>query len=743
MRARDWIGLLVSASAFTPITVHSQEVGEVVVTAQKRETVLEKTPATVNVVSKEFIESRGGAVELRQITAAVPSLVVNDGVAGLVGISLRGVGTASTNQLLEQTVGLFIDGVYYPKSIQYRSGLLDAARIEVIKGSQGVLFGENTAVGAISIVPNMPSGMFGGYLEGRYEPVFGSWDTSGVVNLPVTDKLAIRLAGDYSDSEGYVRDVYQRLVVPTETRYVTRGIARWRATDRLTATLKLQYSSIHTLGDGYQVTDAGSPAALDAYGYGSIGATPYYTATGYQACGVTCGQIFGPGVPINYTRSFLPTGTSILMRDASLRVDYEFPSGLTITSISGYEHFKYFNAFDSDQSPAPIFEQQFLERFSQGTEELRIASPTGGRFDFLGGIFLLTQLDDFTASDVLQHFLILGPTVDMTGVARGTLDSRTNSEAVFGQGTYHITPKLALTAGLRLSNQVRTGSYSDVVNDYGDPQNAIHFFAPSGPPLYGRIHDQAADFSFNLNFHPTDQTLLYASIARGQKSGAFNNAAASFTYAPDPFIVKPQETYTYETGGKFTFLGGAAYLGGSLYYLNIDNFQDSFYNAAIFAFQVRNINASSYGGELEGHVRLAPWASLWATANLNHAELADGETMQRAPHFAGTIGGRFTWTPPVPGVVGFFEPTVSYTTQYYTQSVTASGDNIAIAHETVDTRFGAKLTKSGVEVALLIENLTDARYKVMSFGSFEGLGTLGLYDRPRSFNISIRVPFGK
>jgi len=715
---------------------------QVVVTAQKRETLLDKTPATINVISSEFIQSKGGAVELRELTEAVPSLVVGDGVAGLVAVSLRGVGTSSSNQLFDQSVGLFVDGVYYPKSIQYRDGVLDTSRIEVIKGSQGVLFGESTSVGAISVISNQPTDEFGGYAEGHYETSFGSWESNGVINVPVDSTLKFRFAGSYSDTGGYVHNLAVDASTPwapQEKRWEVRGIADWQPIAALDINMKVQFAQIITNGDGYQITDPGSPALINAYGDGAAGSKPFQTATGDAACGYSCGQIFGAGTPIDYTRSAPPTGTDIQTRDAALVANYSLPGGLTITSIMGYEQFDYYNSFDSDQSPAPIFQQVFSESFQQGSEEFRIASPAGDKLEYMTGIFLIANRDNFLSSDYIQHLLIAGP--DITGIVFGNTTTHTTNASVFGQATYHLTPELALTGGVRANDDLRKGMFLGSVNDYGNSANFVHVFAPSGPPVVGSIQHDPVDASLNLSYQASAEWLLYASVARGQKEGAFNNGTASFTPAPSPFIVQPQEATTYEVGSKTTFLDGAGYVGVAAYYMDIQKFQDSYYDAAKFAFETRNINATSEGLELESRLRLVDWASLWGSANYNDAYLVDGEQMQRAPRYTATLGARAQWDVSQ-GYTTFFEPDISYTSKYLTQSQTAQGNNVAVAHTLVDARIGVDLTQTGIELSLLAENLSDVRYKVMSFGSFEGLGTLGLYNRPRTFMFSLRIPFG-
>src|SRR5580698_5024470 len=163
----------------------------IVVTAQRRAARLDRTPVTVSVVSGKTL-AQHGVRELKQLKATVPGLTMSESPGGLPQVTVRGVGTSAANQLFEQSVGLFLDGIYQPRAREYRDALFDLSQIEVIKGPQGVLYGKNTGAGAITVTSANPGAAFGGYLASSYETSFGSYSEEGAVDVPINDKLRFR-----------------------------------------------------------------------------------------------------------------------------------------------------------------------------------------------------------------------------------------------------------------------------------------------------------------------------------------------------------------------------------------------------------------------------------------------------------------------------------------------------------------------------------------------------------------------
>jgi iron complex outermembrane receptor protein len=718
-----------TASVSSPAS-SAGELDEIIVTAEKRETSLVKTPVTVNVISSDAIAERGGAIELRSVIQAVPDVIIGDGTAGLVAVTMRGVGTATTNQMLEQTIGLFIDGVYHPKSIDYHASLLDTERVEVIQGSQGVLFGQNTSIGAISIISKQPTHDFDGYLQGGYDTQYHSWNTTAAINTPVSDTVAIRTSAAYSDSEGYVNDLSSHQFVPIDKRFVARTILGWTPTDSLDVKFKLQGSDESITGDGFQLTTLSSSQAAYASSLGVPAgalAVPYHTAVGNGAA--------PPFDPLG----FPGIGTSIHTGDATLTVNDDLGAA-TLTSVTGYNEFRYYNEFDADTTPLPIIDQTFRERFEQYSEELRIASPAGARLEYLAGVFMFHQRDDFAGQNTFQNFYI-SPVLFLGGQSTTLIRTQTFDGSAFGQVRFHLTDKLALTAGVRLVDETRHGNFTGGTTEAGaDPANVIGFLKPVGPPLADTIRSVKPDESLNLSYQATNDLMFYGVISQGTKSAAFNNAVQTGNNEPTPFVVRAMTADSAEVGAKLAILQGAGYVSGSAYYTRMRDYQDSFFNAATLSFNVRNINATSEGVDLDTRVTLANWLSLWGSAAVNHAYLIDGEDMQRAPRFSGVIGGRFQWSPSDSAKL-FFEPTYAYTTHYLLQSPLAAGNNVAASHPDVDARIGVNFA-SGLDVFLLGENLTDARYQVQAFGSPIGVGTVGLYNRPRTLTLNLRYSFG-
>lgn len=282
-----YLAVLLGGTALTPALAYAQSVSsgptveEVIVTAQRRETKLETTPMSVNVVSGAQVE-QAGVRELKDLKASVPGVTIHETPGGLTGVSIRGIGTSAGSQLFEQSVGLFVDGVYHPRARQFRDGLFDVDRIEVVKGSQGVLFGKNTSVGAISIMSRNPGAEFGGYLQGEYESEFGSSTIQGAVDVPVSDRFRFRIAALHDDQAGWMRNATENRDEGSETRDLIRGVFVLDVTPEFSAALKLQHSDYSATGNTFQYLSATNLTTLrTALGVGA-GVNPLKPYTKYE-----------------------------------------------------------------------------------------------------------------------------------------------------------------------------------------------------------------------------------------------------------------------------------------------------------------------------------------------------------------------------------------------------------------------------------------------------------------------------
>ena len=721
---RFLVACLMSGGALAPLAAQAQspstsvsEVQEVVVTAQKRETKLENTAMTINVVTGAQLEKQG-VKEIKDLKASVPGLTLDESPGGLSAVSLRGVGTSASNQLFEQSVGLFIDGVYHPRARQFRDGLFDIERLEVIKGSQGVLFGKNTSVGAISVISHAPGGQFGGYLKGEYETEYGSRTLEGAVDLPASDTFKVRLSGLYDDQHGYVRNISKNRDEGGNRRYVARTVMSWDVSPQVNVLLKLQYSDLKTVGNSFQFVIPGPAAPIITAGVLDGGRVPYQK---YEA---------SPGTPdtIETQKAY----------DPALIVTYDLPNGFSLTSTTGLTGYKFQNGFDSDSTPAPLLLSQFNETFRQASQELRLASPTGGAIDYIVGVFAMSSKDNYDYKSYYSGFPVAG---GLYGLVSQKLDQTEKDYAVFGQATWHISDRVKLDFGGRLNTDKKKGTYRKAyLDNLGHPGNVLATLVP-GSTLSGMIDDTTIDASATLSYAMTPRSTFYASVGRGNKGGSFLNTAATAALYPAPFILPKEVATTYEVGIKGRFLAGRAYASLAAYHLDITDFQDSFYNPIVRAFQARSVDAKTTGVEGEGTFQATRWLNLYGNFAWNPtAKLANGERMQRAPKLTSTVGVRVTHDlTPDAGFSANAE--LLHSDSIFHQPVSATGDNTSGIYDLVNLRAQFTYKPAQLDFYVNASNVTKQRYRTFVFGSPLGLGQMGAFNAPRMITLGVRKGF--
>lgn len=690
--------------------------GDIVVTALKRSTLLEKTPIAINVISGDTL-AREGITQIGGLGAKVPSVTLSESPGGLTGVSVRGVGTSASSQAFEQSVGLFLDGVYHPRARQYRDALFDVEQIEVIKGAQGVLFGKNTSVGAISVRTRDPHFALGGDLQGTYETRFDSYTLQGGIDIPVGPTAALRVAGLYEDEGGWVRNVTKGRDEPATKRLTGRITFKAEATPDFTVTIKAQLGRLRTRGDAFDYLIVTNPAALVAAGVLDGGGDPRRK---YESSG-----------------SFGDSFDSQHGGDGSITLAYD-AGGVIFTSLTGYSAYSYANGFDSDSSPNFLVYQRFDETFDQFTQEFRASTDGSGPVQVTAGLFYLDQNDRFVSTVSFNNFR---NALTGTRVQRFVQEEQTYS--AFGQTIWTIAGGLKATFGGRFSRDRKGGDYRKTIGPVGGVtplSAAFPFYAPPGD-IRQTLRDDSVDYAATLSYDLTDRAVAYASVGRGTKSGGFNNSALVGIQTPTPFAVAPEEATTYEVGVKGRFVDNRVYVSIAAWRTDIDAFQDAYYDSLRSAFIVRSLDAKTRGVEGEIRATATDWLTLFANASyLPTARLATGERMQRAPEFTSLLGGQIG----VPigndlklGLTGQW----NHSTTSLNQAPSAPGQNDTGGFDLFDARLSLAIQPAKLELFVAGANLSDERYRAFSFAGTLGAGTVGTFNRPRTVTVGVRKTF--
>ncbi|QFU76248.1 TonB-dependent receptor [Halioglobus maricola] len=592
---------------------------EVIVTAQKRTESLQDVPISVATMSGDRIDDIG-ITSLQEITQYMPNVTVNAG-SGTPNLFIRGIGSG-TNQGFEQSVGMYIDGVYAGRGpLAAVPTTMDLERVEVLKGPQGILFGKNTIAGAINITSNRPSDEFEGMVEAMYEFEYGGQQYNMVLNAPLTDSLSGRLAVRHdAPGDGWWENVATGDEGPEFDNWYARGSLRWEATDNLEINAKYEYGDFQS--DNTQTVVYQS----DFVGQENFaGVVPIPVVSDYDKGAGDAG-----------TRK--TTDTEVLALTIDWHLDFA-----TFTSISAYSAYDLLSTGDTDVAAAPSLHRTRWEDYEQYSQELRLVSPGGETIDWIAGAYYQrNELDisrrietiDFLQSGPLSTSALYAPDPGVPSV----FDQEGESWAVFGQGTWNVSDTLRLTLGLRYNEetkdldkstnseglQVRAGSnpnllvYSDPANFYSIADLRQHNFTD-----LSRDEDKVT-YSTNVQWDVSDDTMLYASVSTGFKGGGFDESYSGAGYeirlvhpitnepiggsvpGNDPSIleVEDEEVLAYELGAKMSLLEGAAELNFAVFRMEYDNLQVSSLVGDVF--RVGNAaEAISQGLEVDGRILLA------------------------------------------------------------------------------------------------------------------------------------------
>ena len=349
-------------AALTPGLGASEEIvvlEEVLVTAQKRLQNVQDIPMTINVVEGDVIDLFAVRTTL-DLADSVPGLIVQHAPQNLAQVTIRGLGTGSASESLEQSVGLFIDGVWSGRIREFQTALFDLERVEVIKGTQTTLLGKNTSLGALSIVSRRPGPQLSGYLQADYEAEFGSTYATGAFDLP-TSFGNYRLAFNEVDEAGYVDNNTTGEEVPERDQTTLRLGAEYGVGSNGVLYLSYQYDDLRIVGDVFQ---------------------PDRDAVGFMAAMDPTASI---GIDRNknaFTRYSSHGDADDEQDSRRALVHYEHRLGsYTLTSITGWSEYDNERLTDTDFLSVDYLTSTFSSEFEQISQDLRVASPLGNRVD--------------------------------------------------------------------------------------------------------------------------------------------------------------------------------------------------------------------------------------------------------------------------------------------------------------------------------------------------------------------------
>ena len=551
-------------------TVFAQGLGaleEVVVTAQKREESLQNVPISISVFNEETFNKRQ-VDAIGEIAMIIPSFEFARPPSDSPGVTFRGIGTQAGNVAFDNSIGMFLDGAFLGNVRLYGHTLFDVQRVELIKGTQSTLLGKNTTLGGISVVNNTPGKEFGGNAEFGTEMENGGWFGNGAVDLPIEDTLALRLAGNYSDLDGWVNNVTTGSEVPADRDIGIRLSMLWEPTSQFSALASYQYTDNKRLGTANQITDPG----LSALG---LGAGPALGESDFDDTKASFGTDprLVDGEDLTHLKAHITTGT----------LNYDFGEA-TLTSVTSYATFDHTNYsdFDFDNKDANIFAR--TEDYWQVLQELRLASNKGERFDYLAGLFFFHNSWDMVQDNVFGIPDFPPPPVPISGqLFNGSYTNMftqdTTAYSVFGQVNYYVTDRFRANLGLRYTHEKKEVSFGRTNRAPFTLWNTV-IQAPFAFQELDDVTDDLVSGSVSLQYDLTPNIMMYAAAARGGKAGGYGEfnslpldpALGGGNPQRDAFIDN-ERANSYETGIKTNLLDNRIQLDVAVFHIDVFGLQ--------------------------------------------------------------------------------------------------------------------------------------------------------------------------
>ncbi|MEM8493704.1 MAG: TonB-dependent receptor [Pseudomonadota bacterium] len=591
---------------------------EVMVTAQLRAESALDVPISIAAVDGERIGNLA-ITNLQELTAYIPNVNINNG-ALTPNLFIRGIGSG-TNAGFEQSVGMYIDGVYAGRAALSAVPItMDLERVEVLKGPQGILFGRNAIAGAISITSAKPSDELEGSVEALWSPDHNEQQYNVMVSGPITNTLAGRLAVRYDSLDGWWSDVTSQEEGPNFDNLYARGSLRWDASDKITVDAKYE------IGDFFTDNNPGVIYQSDFGGRPNFAGTVPFPVVSERDRGA----------------SDAPNERDVETDVFALTVNWDLEFA-TFTSISAYSGYTRIDESNTDLAATPSLNRFTDEQYDQYSQEVRLISNAEGSLDWIvGGYYQQADLEIRRINTDLD-FALSGPLsvpalviVDGAEPVTQLFDQEAESWAVFGQGTWSASETLRFTAGVRYQEERKD---LDKINP---PNPALGFRA--GPnvlfasPFTGQLtsdvrshrfenlerNDDGVTFTLNSQWYPMEETMLYASVSTGFKAGGFDEAYSGpgetirlgnpLTGQPNGVVVpgvdasvleyEDEQVVSYEIGAKMTLLNGAAELNVALFQTEYEDLQVSSLVGDVF--RVSNAGeATSRGIEIDGRAILS------------------------------------------------------------------------------------------------------------------------------------------
>jgi outer membrane receptor protein involved in Fe transport len=630
-----WLSLMAGATLI-PIQVQAQEavsssasdegVADIIVTANKRAQSINDVGLTITALSDDSLKNLG-VQSLQDVARVVPGLNFADSGFGTPIFTLRGVGFTDNSLSNYPTTSVYIDEVPLPFAVMTAHANLDLERLEVLKGPQGTLFGQNSTGGAINYIAAKPTKELSAGMDvtvGR----FGQGEANGFVSGPVTDTLGIRVAGQYGYGDGWQRS-YTRDDTNGKRNYLNgRILAVWEATSNLK--IQLNVNGWKDRSDPVAPQKIGIVPQLEG-GPGVSLVDPEYAAFPYSP--------ETPRAADWNTDRTRPRGDRSLYQGA-LRADLNVTDDIVLTSLSSYTKFKTNQTVDLDGTSVEVYGFNITGNIESINQELRLAGGAGSAFNWVLG----ANYEHSNTLEAYRQFYSRSTVAYGLGnlTSAGDAVSKKRNYAFFGSTEYEVVPGVTLKASARYTKSRQTMNECNFDSGDGTINSTVAFFYSlfhPGVPFPAAIGDCTP---FDANFEPSrfldkltqdniswrvgvdykvnPDLLLYATVAKGYKAGGWPTTGA---FSIRSYTAVGQESLLdYEAGFKAQLADRRVSLNGAVFWYDygdkqlLGRYNDPFLGTLPI---LTNIPKSRIrGGELE--LRATPIEGLQLSAGVTYLD---------------------------------------------------------------------------------------------------------------------------
>ena len=707
--------------------INEDQGGEIIVTARKRGETLMSVPVVVSALTSDDVK-RYNATDLGSIGEMVPTVIVASyGANGGSSIAIRGISSPANQSGFEQAVSVAIDGVQTSNGHVAQLGFFDLAQVETLKGPQALFFGKNNTAGVISLATADPTKSWEVSGRAGYEFVGDEATLEGAVSGPLSDTVGVRVALQYSNLDGWLRNTAQPIANPFYNSATGAPIAAaslpgtgdkrpgsqellgrftlsWQPDSTFRMKLKVFGAKTDDAGPGVNVQNIGPctgglprvSGIADPYGDCiadnriSTGDVPTVVTASYPGFGKT-------GINQGHLRAFT----------SSLSLEKDVGDNLTLNSLTGYNYVRYewFSGLDHTvYSQLAQFEHTDETAFSQ---EFRLTSKFDGPINFMVGAY-------YSRTTTNIHYDVTLNTGNYRS-ASGRFESfekvayqKGETLSGFGELRWNIAPTVELAGGARWSQETKRQTQHNLYGIGGFATSATVFATSTDPTpgvLAGRFRDSNVSPQVTLTWHPETDKTIFVAYKTGFKSGGFgltNPLSTASTIGAIDF--ESEKAHGFEAGAKGLFLDRRLRLSMAGFAYKFTNLQVNTYNPATISYNINNAGeVKQYGFEFDAHMRVNdiltlhgavayvnnkfhnfigqcygyafPTGAVRATAtpppncsfansvNLTLQQDFEGQAPARSPEWSGNVGAVLTL--PLGGNSLEFTADGNYTSSYY------------------------------------------------------------------------------